>query len=150
VTDLYQLAVDLADQAIPSFPCSHSKAPLRSKADGGRGYLDATLDHTPEMWAGAALIGMPTGEPSLIDVLDIDPKDGGCEWLIKNAHKLPRTRCVRTRSGGVHIYLKARPGMRCSASHIAPGVDIRSNGGFVIRWDLAGFPRGIFDPAKPL
>jgi hypothetical protein len=146
----YEAALDFADQAIPTFPCSASKSPLISKTDGGSGFADATLDHTPAMWARAALVGMPTGEVSGFNVLDIDPRHGGDKWLFENAHRIPRTFCVQTRSGGLHIYFKARPGMRCSVSRIAQGVDTRAEGGFVIRWDAAGYKSGMFDPANPL
>ena len=39
------------------------------------------------------------------------------------------------------------PGMRNSADKIAPGVDVRGTGGYVIRWDVCGF--GVLDETEP-
>ena len=132
---LYDAAEALADSCVPCFACGSDKAPLTR-----RGHLDATINHTPAAWAGAALIGVPTGAESGWDVLDIDPRQGGDIWLAANADRLPVTRVQRTRSGGRHYYFRARPGMRCSTGRVAPGVDIRGEGGFVIAWEASGFP----------
>jgi hypothetical protein len=45
-----------------------------------------------------------------------------------------RTFTVRTRSGGLHLYFKAPRDIKIksSASKIAPGVDIRAEGGYVV------------------
>jgi len=83
----------------------------------------------------AALVAMPTGAVSGADVLDIDPRHGGLDWYEANKYRLPPTRTVRTRSGGLHLYFQHAVGLRNSVSRIAPGVDIRADGGFVIRWD---------------
>jgi hypothetical protein len=135
MTDLYAAALALADRGIPVFPCSASKAP--AVADG---FKAATLCPEPAEWRGASLIGSPTGDLSGYDVIDVDPRHGGDRWLAEHAERLPITRTVRTRSGGWHIYLRAWPGMRCSAGKIAPGVDVRAAGGYVIRWDAHGQP----------
>ncbi len=131
----FQAAEALADACVPSFACGPDKAPLTR-----HGHLDATVDHAPAAWAGAALVGVPTGEASGWDILDIDVKGGGLDWLAANEHRLPASRRVSTRSGGVHVYFRARADMRCSVGRVAPGVDIRSAGGFVIDWAAAGFP----------
>ena len=133
--NLYQTAVDLADQAVPTFPCANDKTPIPK-----RGFHAATLDHAPGDWERAALVGMPTGAASGYDVLDIDPRHGGDVWFRDHAHELPVTRTVTTLSGGRHLYFNSRPELRCSVSKIAPGVDVRADGGYVIRWDAAGYP----------
>jgi hypothetical protein len=81
---------------------------------------------------------VPTGERSDLDVLDVDR--GGEDWLVqyKETHGLPPTRIHSTRSGGLHIFWRYHPGLRCSAGLIAPSVDVRSTGGYVILWNLAG------------
>ncbi len=135
MADLCAAALELADRSIPSFPCNEDKSPATA-----RGFHDASLDPQPEDWRSAALVGVPTGDESGLAVLDVDPKAGGLAWLAANEHRLPVTRRVHTRSGGFHLYFRTAPGLRCSASAIAPGVDIRGNGGYVIAWDLSGYP----------
>jgi Protein of unknown function (DUF3987)/Bifunctional DNA primase/polymerase, N-terminal len=85
----------------------------------------------------AAYAGMPTGEVSGISVLDVDP--AGAPWAAEHMAKLGRTRTHRTRRKGFHFLFKHRDGVRCSAGKIAEGVDCRGSGGYIIRWDLAGF-----------
>lgn len=131
-------APTLADAAIalgvPVFPCDAQKRPLTP-----RGFKDATTDHAAirRMFANprAVMIGVPTGEAWGVIVVDVDVKNGaqGDAWLQENAHRLPQTRTIRTGSGGLHIYLlwPGRP-VKNSASKIAPGIDVRGDGGYVI------------------
>ncbi|WP_148360731.1 bifunctional DNA primase/polymerase, partial [Acidisphaera rubrifaciens] len=79
-----------------------------------------------------ALIGMPTGEASGLDVLDVDPRHGGDVWHAANMHRLPETRLHRTQSGGLHLLFIHAPGVRNSESKIAPGIDVRGDGGYAI------------------
>ncbi|MGA2638445.1 bifunctional DNA primase/polymerase [Methylocella sp.] len=124
------------DIGLPAFPCAENKAPMTA-----RGYLDATSDYqiVREMFARPCLVGVPTGQASGIDVLDVDPKNGGSEWYEEHRAKLPKTRIHRTRSGGLHILFAHLTGLRNSASRIAPGIDVRAEGGYVIWWPAAGF-----------
>jgi hypothetical protein len=128
----------LAEAAIalglPVFPCDAQKHPLTT-----HGHKDASSD--PEairrMFANprAAMIGVPTGEVSGRVVVDVDVKDGrqGTDWLNANSHRLPQTRTIRTGSGGLHLVF-LWPGQRVknSQSKIAPGIDVRGDGGYVI------------------
>jgi hypothetical protein len=119
---------------IPVFPCDAQKRPLTA-----HGFKDATSnpDELRRIFANpkATMIGMPTGEITGVVVIDVDVKDGrpGMEWLNENSHRLPQTRTIRTGSGGLHIYLRW-PGqmIRNSAGKIAPGIDIRGDGGYVV------------------
>jgi hypothetical protein len=131
--------VTLAGAAIalglPVFPCDARKQPLTAN-----GFRDATADPATirRMFAQrhAALIGVPTGHASGIVVIDIDVKNGapGMAWLRENAHALPETRRHRTRSGGLHLLFAMPDGaeIRNSAGRIAPGVDVRGTGGYVV------------------
>jgi hypothetical protein len=135
VTDLATEAARLASLGYAVFPCREDKAPACP-----RGFHDATKD--PEavrrLFAlpGAALIGVATGAASGIDVLDLDPRNGSDAW--DGAGRLPPTTVHSTRSGGTHWLFRHRPGLRCSASRIAPGVDVKADGGYVIWWPAAG------------
>lgn len=135
----------LADAAIalgvPVFPCKVDKKPLTE-----HGFLDASRnsDVIKRMFAkpGAVMIGMPTGEITGVIVVDIDVKANrqGMDWLNANSHRMPQTRTIRTSSGGLHIYM-AWPGQRVKNSNdkIAPGVDVRGDGGYVILPPSAGY-----------
>jgi hypothetical protein len=72
--------------------------------------------------------------------LDIDGRTGGGHWFATHRDELPVTRVHRTRSGGLHIFFKHHTGVRCSAGQIAPGVDVRADGGYVIWWPAVGCP----------
>jgi len=130
------IALDLAAHGWPVFPCGRNKMPAIAKHDGGRGFLDATRDPATirAMFTrrNAVLVGVPTGEASGIDVLDIDPRHGGDAWEGANLYRLPETRTHQTQSGGRHLLFRHAQGVRNSASAIAPGVDVRGEGGYVI------------------
>jgi hypothetical protein len=121
----------------PSFPCNADKTPACP-----HGFKDAAL---PEMglatlWARypGELVGVPTGPISGLDVLDIDPKNGGREWYDAHRGRLPATRIHRTRSGGVHVLFKHLEGLRNSAGKVAPGIDVRAEGGYIVWWPANG------------
>lgn len=81
-------------------------------------------------------VGILTGEPSGIFVLDVDPKGGGVESMkaLRAQHgPLPQTFTVQTGTGGWHFYFQIPDfGVRNSASKIANGVDVRGDGGMVV------------------
>ena len=79
-------------------------------------------------------------------MLDIDPRHGGDRWEQEHARRLPQTRVHVTRSGGRHYLLRSRDGVRNSASKLAPGVDIRAGGGYIIWWPHAGLPVPVRGP----
>ena len=86
-----------------------------------------------------SMIGLVTGEKNKIFVLDIDRHGGvdGFESLaeLEAQHgKLPPTLTVLTPSGGQHKYFKLPEDreIRNSAAKIAPGLDVRGEGGYVV------------------
>lgn len=135
------IALDLADQGLPVFPCHrHDKSPAVTG-----GFQAATIDHAQirRWFAGTDhLIGVPTGAVSGIDAVDIDPRHGGDTWLA--GVRMPLTRTHDTRSGGAHFLFQHSPGMRCSVGRIAPGVDVRADGGYIIWW-----PCSLDEPPAP-
>jgi hypothetical protein len=136
-----RLAQNLArNRSYPVFPCLDTKAPATR-----RGFKDAETDPVAiaRSWqeTPGPLIGVPTGERSNFDVLDVDVKHSAARaWLITAQAKLPATRTFRTRSGGVHLLFQHAVGVRNTESHLARGVDTRGEGGYVIWWFAAGFP----------
>ena len=108
------------------------KLPLIAKDAGGRGCLDATTDAAKirEWWGAypAANIGLATGHGFF--VLDIDPIHQGDLWL--ESVTLPDTIQQQTGSGGTHFLFAGPPTIPNSGGKIAPGVDIRGAGGYVV------------------
>lgn len=77
------------------------------------------------------MLAVRTGAPSGVIVVDIDPGHGGQV----DADLMPRTAYVRTGGNppGLHAYY-AHPGVPvpCSQSRLAPGVDVRADGGYAV------------------
>jgi putative DNA primase/helicase len=142
-------ALAFARVGIPVFPCRETvtkeqkaKAPYTA-----HGFRDATTDEAQiaawwARWPGA-LIGMPTGAASGVDVLDVDAHKGGLESLAKLAEKHgfdPAELTYQTTpNGGRHYFFEhdpARPLLCTAASadgetRFGPGVDTRGGGGYV-------------------
>lgn len=118
---------------LPCFPCNADKSPMVK-----RGFLAATTDIDGGLFSRASLIGVPTGQVTGFDVLDVDL--AAKEWWGENKWRIPPTRTHRTRSGGLHLFFRHHEGLRNTCSRIAPGVDTRANGGSVIWWPAIGLP----------
>ena len=100
---------------LPRFACGLDKTPLVRWANGS---ARADVDDS-----SFPLVGVLTGEASGFDVLDVDVE--GLGWLDGVWDRLPPTRVQATRSGGRHLFFRHALGLRCSASRIALGVDVR-------------------------
>jgi len=125
---------------IPVFPCSPAtKAPLNE-----HGFIDATIDASQirAWWARQpnAMIGLSVGAAGYV-VLDLDRGDDGepdgFDWLAEYEKKhgpLPVTLSATTPSGGEHYYFTVPDGETIFSSNggIAPHVDIKSTGGYVV------------------
>jgi putative DNA primase/helicase len=125
-------ALRWAARGIPVFPCKRTtKQPLTR-----HGFKDATANEAQirEWWTTwpRAMIGIPTGTASGIDVLDLDlkPDEGidGREFVSTRLSPL----VVLTPSGGEHQYFRSACQVRCTTDVIAPGVDTRGDGGYAI------------------
>lgn len=142
MSDLIERALTLAAAGVPVFPCLASKAPAEA---GAGGFLSASTDaaEVRRTFAlpGVAHIGIPTGQKSGVDVLDLDPRHGSDSW--PDRHRLPATRVRRTGGGGRHYLFRHAEGLGCSVSRIAPGVDVRADGGYAVAWPDV-------DPAAPI
>ena len=116
---------------LPVFPCSQDKKPLTTN-----GFKDATAD--PEKikaWERAhpgCLWGVPTGAASGILVVDCDGSNGAA-WYKENKGKLGTPRGHKTRKGA-HLLYANDESVRCSTSKVAPNVDVRAEGGYIIWW----------------
>ena len=87
-----------------------------------------------ERWPDANL-GIVTGAISRLVALDVDPRHGGTESLARlerDNGPLPHTVRVVTGGGGRHVYFRAFE--RCPRNRVAlaPGIDLRGEGGLVV------------------
>ena len=130
-------ALALAERGFLVFPCGANKRPTCK-----RGFHAAERDPDKVTGlfrrCGGELVGLPTGAVNGFDVLDWDPKNGGAESIAALRPRLPQTREHRTRSGGGHLVFLHHPGIRNTAGKIAPGIDTRGDGGYVIWWPMHG------------
>lgn len=135
---LLSAALGIAAKGKPVFPVNIKKAPLTPN-----GFKDATTDPDTikEMFSrpGVAGIGLPTGPVSGLLVIDRDRKHGvdgiaSCNELEAELGALPDTLQQRTGSGGDQLFFQFPDGVEipCSVGKVAPGIDIRSAGGYVV------------------
>ena len=119
----------------PSDPNKSTKRPLI------KGWANGSAVSTPEAIEtlfrehahAVTHAGIQTGS---IIVLDLDGEQAQ-NWWRAHLDMLPMTRTVDTRrSGGKHLFYRvpAHVELRNSAGKIAPGVDFRGAGGFVVDW----------------
>lgn len=135
---------------VPVFPCDANKRPVIANGFKGAAtdpaHIRAAFDRD-----GAEMIGVPTGLASGWVVVDVDIKNGaqGRVWLDENADALPPTRTHKTRSGGLHLIFQnpSHVEIRNSASRIAPGIDVRGEGGYVIVPPSEGYT--VADATEP-
>lgn len=130
MSDVTDSALALARSGYAVFPCNGDKTP---RVPGG--FKSATTDATAILeWGGlwdGALIGAAV--PYGTFVLDIDPRNGGDTTMkVFDSRPFPKTRLVRTRSGGLHLHY-AVPDDAALRASLGPGVDIKQAGkGYVI------------------
>lgn len=130
VPTLLSSALWYAEQGLKVFPLQPgSKLPYK----GSSGFKDATSEfggvlnwwrHRP-----SSNIGLATGH--LVDVVDVDGPEGVVSWAAM-VDDLPRAiGTVSTpRAGGSHLYVAATG--RGNRAGIAPGIDYRGLGGYVV------------------
>lgn len=148
--DLLEAALFYAQHGVPVFPCGPNKRPLTV-----HGFKDATTDSTQinKWWNDnpSALIGMPTGEPTGIDVLDIDdPHRFKAECNLGfSGHTVVKTR------KGFHVWFERDPSKPLkSRVRPMPAADTRGDGGYVIvppsRHDDGAYYFEHSGPLKPV
>jgi hypothetical protein len=132
-----------------------------------QGVKDATTDEATvrRWWAQwpRANLGVATGGVSGLVVLDVDPRSGGDESLhdLEARHgPLPETVTALMGGGGAHYYFAAPPGMVIRSRQLAPGLDLKAEGGYVVappsvhpsgrpyEWEVAHSPDEV--PLAPL
>lgn len=115
-----------------------SKHPMIRTEDGGRGFHDATTDSAIvsdwfRRWLDAN-VGIATGAASGIDVLDVDPKNGGdvtLAALVAEHGALPPTLTADTGGGGLHLVFRHVPGIVRTIG-FRPGLDYLGDHGYMV------------------
>lgn len=150
---LLKAALEYAARGWPVFPCwwiengrcacpkgaepdhsSPGKHPIANAAP--HGVKNAVVDpkQITKWWTRwpKANIGLATGVVSGLVVVDLDIKPGknGVESL-KASGIVPKTRTVRTGSGGLHLYF-AHPGTHVAGSTGKHGIDVRADDNYVM------------------
>lgn len=130
----YNTAVLLARTGFKIFPCLP-----RSKEPACMWSTAATKDWpTIKSWWAENPdynVGLVTGKPSGIFVVDIDSEDGEAALKAMEADLGPLPETVEVITGkGRHLYFKmpAAADVTNSAKRLGPGLDIRGTGGFVL------------------
>lgn len=142
-----ELALRLADQGIPVFPCREVSGEVNGKVMKDkspltkRGFKDASTDwEVIRAWwrkHPKALVGMPTGVASGFAVIDLDrhdPAKDGVAGLqeIGYRHGDLTPMIAQTAGGGLHLFFKHQNGITNRDNHLPPGVDVRAEGGYII------------------
>lgn len=133
MTDMRQVAFDLAAQGFRVFPLQHnSKLPIK-----GISWRDLVCSDEIAAWSmwsqpqfAACNVGIHCVNMIVVDVDDYKAKAEGAEGALE-ALGLPTTFTVQTARGGRHLYFHG-PDVANSASRIAPGIDVRGGNGYVV------------------
>lgn len=122
---VYNAAVAYRKKGVSVFPVGKDKKPVIKEWNPYRKRF-ATDEELQEWFIknnfGIAIV---TGILSKLTVVDIDPRHGG------TTVGLPPTLTAKTQSGGWHFYYQYYPLVK-NRSNIRPGVDIRTEGGYVV------------------
>lgn len=160
--DMLQAALDWARDGFAVFPLWWRDAqgkcvcglPLCDKPGKhprvSKGFHAATKDrfkieHWWEKWPDAN-IGLATGAPSGVIVLDIDEAEG-VKQLTKVDGQIPHTFTVVTQNSGLHMYFRAPEQEVRSRTRFLPGLDLRGDGGYVVAPPSSGYK--IVDDREP-
>lgn len=145
-------ALTLAGEGYPVFFLGRTKRPVancracpKAETDPGHdpqtcpcltchGFYAATTDpgriHAMHQAVPTGMLAVRTGQPADLAVIDVDPRNGGRVLT----DLMPATRCVRTGSGGWHLYYRHPGGILAKNldKHGHPGIDIKADGGYVV------------------
>ena len=125
-------ALRYAELGFPVFPCSSKKVPL-IKDWPNKASTDPT--QIRDWWAKwpNAFVAIVTGERSGVMVLDADSTeaDQALSSFEATHGDLPET-VEQTTPRGYQLLFAHQSGVRNSTSKIAPGLDVRGDGGFVV------------------
>jgi hypothetical protein len=138
--DNRDVALELARQGLPVFPCAPDKRPLIRWKEA----IGAGLEDVADFWdrRPGALVGLPCGGASGLFVVDLDVDKATGERIGEASLRAlgfgrlltdPAQPRVRTPSGGLHLLFRhPGPGFGNTVAKLGPGIDTRSDNGYVI------------------
>jgi hypothetical protein len=133
MTDALSAALDYEARGfsvIPLVPGTKRPAvPVAPYLDGSQRMTEAAVR---AYWTARpeAGIGIVTGAPSGLVVVDVDPRNGGNNEATRS--ECPTELVAQTGSGGLHLFLR-HPGGRVPCGKTSrPGVDRKGDGGYVV------------------
>jgi hypothetical protein len=135
-SDLRDAALRYAELGYRVFPC----APGDSRPLTDHGFLDATteVEQIERWWEQHPTANVAIAAAGLL-VVDLDPVEGNAanSWLKDDPDKQLDLAAAPTaltpRGGRHHVFRKpAGKGWRCTASRLAPKVDTRTDGGYIV------------------
>lgn len=131
MSDLDNVALDILKQGFPVFPVRPlGKTPLVPwKPYQENLPSEAQVGHWWRKWPNAN-IGMATGHLSRLLVIDVDSSEA-LNVLLKTCPTITRTAQAQT-GRGWHFYFQWEAGIPNGTDRLAPGIDVRSEGGFVL------------------
>lgn len=122
-----------------------AKHPIFDEARQAHGLKSASVDpkHIADLWDDypRANIGIVTGAPSGLLVVDVDPRAGGDATLAELQRQHPKswkTLTAKTGGGGTHIFFQLPPvpegctGWKSGAGLLGAGIDVKADGGYVL------------------
>jgi hypothetical protein len=134
--ELLSAALRYAELGYRVFPC----APGNSTPLTDHGFLDATteVEQIERWWGQHPTANVAIATAGLL-VVDLDPAEGNAAnpWLKDDPDKQLDLAAAPTamtpRGGRHHVFRKpAGKGWRCTASRLAPKVDTRTDGGYIV------------------
>ena len=137
-------AIKLATKGFRVFPLrENAKEPLlpadwRSIATCDRQHVINWWFDQETLYSFPYNIGVAMGQGLIAIDVDVKGASNGEETLtqlqIDAGATLPSTLTVSTPSGGRHHYFKTPKSFRNSGRNLGPGIDVRSDGGYVVGW----------------
>lgn len=132
---LKSAALGYASLGFRVFPIKEaSKSPPLIKKWPDQATVDVgTIASWWRRWPNAN-IGIATGEKSGFFVVDVDARSGGeasLDQLCERSGDFPTT-AMQITGGGRHLLFRSIGPVKNSASTIAPGIDIRGDGGYIV------------------
>ncbi|SOC27467.1 hypothetical protein BTH160X_300021 [Brochothrix thermosphacta] len=133
--NLQQMALKYAQKGVSVFPCvQNEKRPATSN-----GFKSASMDQQQilDWWKTNPNynIGIPTGETMWVLDIDVHGSNEGMEQLKEweSNYGQVQTTTVQTPTGGLHYYFSGTQFLPTSStSKLAPQVDIKGKGGYVL------------------